>query len=675
MIRTAPFYTFGDIVLQMRVDDRELPDSLPVDGLRASEAMSDSLTLLSADEERGIRINFPGKQISRLIARKVRPRLTREVKKYSTGTTSAQAENLLIEGDNLQAMATLYQERGRVDLIITDPPYNTGKDFRYNDRWDEDPNDPGIGEFVSEEDTARHTKWMRFMWPRLQMMKSMLRPGGVLAICIDHRELFRLGPMLDDPELFGAENRIAIINWQRAATRRNDKKSASGGVSIATEYILVYSKDKTKARTGLEQRGVQDAAYKNPDNDLNGEWYGVSPWAPGRSTHPGMVYGAQCPFTGKLHYPPGNQCWSYEKPIVKSWLEEWGSKYEEVDVGDGFPPALVLKGAKNPLRADPSRDPVVSKARRIAEKRLNGTLPILYFTKNGYGRPRKKLYLRDVKQGLVPTTFWASEAYEFPLELDAISWDNTQSGTSEAGARELNAIIGDSHGFETVKPLKLFEKIIQLWCPSDGLVLDPFAGSGTTGHAILRMNESSGVRRRFILIEQGRPENGDSYARTLTAERLKRAISGNWASGRVEALGGGARFVSLDKKVDADTLLRMERDELCDAIIATHFESTRKRSAGLIPLDSQRYRYLIGKNLENQGFFLVWEGPTRQSHITEDVYETCAREAKEAGLTSFYHIYARLYLYQTDNVRFYQIPDRILADFGLDIRSEPFADD
>ena len=107
------------------------------------------------------------------------------------------AHNLLIEGDNLQSMVTLYKERGRVDLIITDPPYNTGQQFRYNDKWDADPNDPGIGEFVSAEDGARRTKWMRFMWPRLQLMKSMLRLGGVLAICIDHRELFRLGQMLD----------------------------------------------------------------------------------------------------------------------------------------------------------------------------------------------------------------------------------------------------------------------------------------------------------------------------------------------------------------------------------------------------------------------------------------------------------------------------------------------
>jgi len=159
----------------------------------------------------GITVTFSGKANATRIARKVRPRVVRRIKALSVGDAASQAANLLIEGDNLQAMATLYRERGQVDLILTDPPYNTGNDFRYNDRWEEDPNDPGMGDLVSADDGARHTKWMRFMWPRLQMMRSMLKPGGVFAICIDYRELFHLGEMLD--EVFGESNRLAIINW------------------------------------------------------------------------------------------------------------------------------------------------------------------------------------------------------------------------------------------------------------------------------------------------------------------------------------------------------------------------------------------------------------------------------------------------------------------------------
>ena len=147
------------------------------------------IELLEASHRGGIRIDFAGKTNARKLARRVRPRTLRPVKKYSTGDAAQQARNLVIEGDNLQAMTTLYRERGHVDMIMTDPPYNTGRGFRYNDRWEDDPNDPGLGEFVAADDGARHTKWMRFMWPRLQIMKSMLKPGGVLAVCIDHREV------------------------------------------------------------------------------------------------------------------------------------------------------------------------------------------------------------------------------------------------------------------------------------------------------------------------------------------------------------------------------------------------------------------------------------------------------------------------------------------------------
>ena len=184
-------------------------------------------------------------------------------KRQSAGDEHGRSRNLLIEGDNLQALASLYRERGHVDMILTDPPYNTGGDFRYNDKWDTDPNDPDMGEFVGSDDPAKHTKWMRFMYPRLQMMRAMLKPSGVLAICIDSRELFHLGQMLD--ELFGEENRLAIINWQKSYSPRSDNRH----VSTATEYVLVYAKDERTAKTGLQPRTASmDARYRNPDGCL-----------------------------------------------------------------------------------------------------------------------------------------------------------------------------------------------------------------------------------------------------------------------------------------------------------------------------------------------------------------------------------------------------------------------
>ena len=288
--------------------------------------------------------------------------------------------------------------------------------------------------------------------------------------------------------------------------------------------------------------------------------------------------------------------------------------------------------------------------------------------------PRLKTYLGELQQGVVPSTFWADEDYEVPVPIDSASWPGSESGTSEAGNRELTQIVGKGHGFETVKPLRLFTKIIQLWAPPNALVMDPFAGSGTAGHAVLDLNFSTATNRRFILIEQGRPERGDPYASSLTAVRLRRVVTGDWATGAQEPLGGGFSFQRLGKRVDAQTLLRMERDEMVDTVIASHFDGNRRRGPNLIRLDQTSWRYLVAKNSDDEGFFLVWDGPDKNTDFTATVYDACAEEAEKTGLKPYYHVYARLYLYQTENVRFYQIPDRILADFGLDMSSEPFAD-
>ena len=136
----------------------------------------DLLKLIKGLMGQGITLSFHGKRTAREITKRVRPRVTRTMKQLCIGTPEQQARNLLIEGENLQAMATLYKYRDQIDLIVADPPYNTGQYFRYNDRWDEDPNDPELGTLVTLEDGSRHTKWMKVMLPRLEMMKAMLKP-------------------------------------------------------------------------------------------------------------------------------------------------------------------------------------------------------------------------------------------------------------------------------------------------------------------------------------------------------------------------------------------------------------------------------------------------------------------------------------------------------------------
>lgn len=228
------------------------------DQLRREELIR-LLTERDAAEVGGIRLAFRGQTPPWQIIRRVQPRRQRIEKKLCVASEAEQAENQIIEGENLQAMVSLYKYRGQVDLILTDPPYNTGQDFRYNDRWEEDPNDTNLGEFVLADDGSRHSKWLRFMAPRLYMMREMLKPTGVLAICIDHREVFRLGVLLD--QIFDESNRLGIINWQKA----HSPKNASTHLSSATEYILIYAKDRTRARTALLDRDEDmDKGFRNP---------------------------------------------------------------------------------------------------------------------------------------------------------------------------------------------------------------------------------------------------------------------------------------------------------------------------------------------------------------------------------------------------------------------------
>ncbi len=387
------------------------------DGLDVAAADLQQLTreelieLIETQHDEGIHIDFSGKANARKLARKVRPRTTRTIQKYCAGTAEEQARNLLVEGDNLQAMTTLYRERGQVDLVLADPPYNTGNDWRYNDKWEDDPNDPGLGEWVSADDGARHTKWMRFMWPRLQMMKSMLKPGGVLAICIDFRELFRLGQMLD--ELFGEKNRLAIINWQRTYSRTND----ASHVATTTEYVLVYAQDEEKASTRLLPRS-EAAARENPDADPE-DWTDGPATGSNAKAHKSMVYGIQSPFTGEILYPPAGSAWRLEQARNLEYLEAWGCKFDLKNLKDAKRRAVLIGINTKDVPDVPGivLAESVTSAKRKARKVLNeGVWPRFFFLKNGEGRPRLKKYLTELKEGLVPTSFWANEPIDRRLK-------------------------------------------------------------------------------------------------------------------------------------------------------------------------------------------------------------------------------------------------------------------
>ena len=638
--------------------NEQVQDPAPLNTTAASDVSPTFQMTRAVVPESGIHIEYSGKISTRQILGKLRPRVQRRQSHLSFGPDEEQARNLVLEGDNLQVMASLYRYRGQIDLIIADPPYNTGNDFRYNDRWIDDPNDPDPGSLVTVEDGSRHTKWMQFMAPRLAMIKTMLKPGGVCAICIDDRELFRLGMLMD--EIFGETNRIAIINWQKAYSGKND----SGHVSTATEYVLVYAKMKEKAFTGLlERTETMDARYRNPDNDPD-------LWTDGDlSAKPHAKpedYGIQSPFTGKMHYPPGSRRWARSKAEIKRILEKWGSEYVTIKDPNATLPSLVLKGTRveDGELATPERILVAARERAIAI-RDNHVWPEIFFMSHGQGRIRIKRYLKDVKKGRVPMTYWADEDYETPLDLGSQSWDHSESGHSQSGVNELAAIVGPKHSFETVKPLKLVRKILQIWCPSEGIVLDPFAGSGTTGHAVLALNDETGANRRFILIEQSRSARNDNYARTLLADRLRRVIAGDWHSGRRDPIFGGYTFKTSTNQIDRMAVLTMQREEMADLVLMSHWDIQTRKGPMLTTLVHKGFKYLVARDNADNGYFLVWDGPDTRVPLTMAVFATIVEEAKKEGLSAPYHVYARLSHIHAPNLFFYKIPDEILNKIGF----------
>ena len=203
--------------------------------------------------------------------------------------------------------------------------------------------------------------------------------------------------------------------------------------------------------------------------------------------------------------------------------------------------------------------------------------------------------------------------------------------------------------------------------------MDPFAGSGTTAHAVLELNRDAGADRKFILIEQGNTEKGDHYARTLTAERVKRVISGDWASGNRLPIQGGFRFIEMKReKIDAEAVNALAREEMIDLLLTSYWDRAEKAKSYLRRLPAGEHRYLFAVNAKNEGFFLIWDSPDSPSVLNRDAFKAVVAEANAAGLSARYHVYASLAPYTGNSVEFYKIPDKVLEHIGFHPRSDAY---
>lgn len=390
--------------------------------------------------------------------------------------------NLIIEGDNFDALRTLRMTHaGRVKCIYIDPPYNTGnRDFIYNDS------------FIDKDDNYRHSKWLEFMFRRLELAKELLTEDGVIFVSIDDNEVFHLGLLME--QVFGAANFIANVIWQKVDSPKNTAQHFSDD----HEYIICFALNKSVWRPNRVPRSdVMNARYKNPDNDPRGVWL-LSDLA-ARNSYSLGIYPITTPSGRVIDGPPAGSFWRVS-----------AEKFRQLD----------------------------------ADNRI-------WWGKDGSNRPGVKRFLNEIREGVVPQTLWKWEAV----------------GSTRHSKQELSNIFSAESGYElfgTPKPVSLMERIIRIATNPGDIVLDFFAGSGTTAQAVLNLNKEDGATgangRRFILVsstEATTDAPDKNLCRDVCAERVRRVVSG-YTTKKGEAtagLGGGFAYLRC-RRIAAATVFR-----------------------------------------------------------------------------------------------------------------------
>ena len=297
-----------------------------------------------------------GKKASIVEASKPIRKTLRPCKEESVNWDST--ENLYIEGDNLEVLKLLQESYlGKVKMIYIDPPYNTGNDFIYNDDFkmsreeyaDEqgEYDDDGNRMFKNTDSNGRfHSDWCSMIYSRLMLARNLLRDDGVIFISIDDNEQENLKKICDD--VFGEDNFIGNLVWQKNFAPKNDNKY----ISTSTEFILLYSKNKSNFDRGLLKREEKhNKGYSNPDNDPRGVWTSGSMLATTFSEN--GVFQIVSP-NGNIHLPSPGRCWRFSKQKVEELSKDnrlWFGKNEEgvprikrflFEMSDGIVPQNLL---------------------------------------------------------------------------------------------------------------------------------------------------------------------------------------------------------------------------------------------------------------------------------------------------------------------------------------------
>ncbi len=375
--------------------------------------------------------------------------------------------NFLIEGDNLASLKLLEKtHKGKIDLIYIDPPYNTGnKDFVYDDS------------FIDKNDLFSHSKWLSFIKHRLLIARNLLTKRGAIFISIDDNEQSPLKVLCD--EIFGAENFVTCLIW--AAGRKNDSKY----ISVSHEYMLCYVKSMEYLKTNKivwkqRKQGIDDiykeyeqlkkkygSDYREMSSALK-QWYKNLP-----ENHPARNHS---------HYNFVDEAGIYF-PSDISWPGGGGPKYEVLHPVTHKPVRMPNRGWVYPTK---------ERMQEIISQNL------VHFGDDETSVPCKKTYLKDNEMSTPYSVFYKD---------------------GRAATKRLRTIMGENV-FQNPKDEEILESIIEFAALDNSTILDFFAGSGTTGHAVMKLNAEDGGNRKFILCTN----NENDICRDVTYERIKRVI-------------------------------------------------------------------------------------------------------------------------------------------------------
>lgn len=375
----------------------------------------------------------------------------REIQKTSSHTlrpdanNPAQAQHMLIEGENLEVLRVLQKSYyGKVKMIYIDPPYNTGNDsFVYPDNYAEtldeyqrrtgEKNEAGylnkqsLWKKNSKESGQYHSAWLSMMYPRLYLARNLLRDDGVIFISIDDNEVANLKLLCD--EVFGSENFISQIEWKKKTNGNN-----MGLIPPVHDHIIVYAKNVLSINEDSFGLPITDdfikKNYSNPDNDERGPWTTMDLSA----NHEGPFFPIENPLTKEVFYPSEGRYWVFNEVEVK---------------------------------------------KRISEGRI-------IFGKSGSARPVQRVFLKDRQAKRLKAETW---------------WD--QQGLNSDGTDELKSLFGKAKLFVHSKPSTLIKNIVEIATSieSEDIVLDFFSGSGTTAQAVIELNLKDGGNRQSISVQ------------------------------------------------------------------------------------------------------------------------------------------------------------------------------